>query len=152
VIINYIIISILSFSGIVAGFILGSYTKEELKKGEKYISFLQKAMIFLIIVFLFYYLKINAIMIFSILLLTLVYYYKDHKNKKIIESKLIYPILGVIFFLSYFNPKLFIINALLIFLYGMSAGSILFYKKISLPKVIIEHISFLVISSLLILI
>ncbi|MBU4284218.1 MAG: hypothetical protein KJ968_03855 [Nanoarchaeota archaeon] len=121
--INYSLISLISFSGLLIGMVLAFTAKEELEPGKKYFLLLQKLTLLLILIFLLnffnviLYLRITIYILF-IFLMTI--------N---IKSQIIYPALAAVFFLSSKNPELFITNSILIFLYGFPTGS-LFAKKL----------------------
>ncbi|MBU1204909.1 MAG: hypothetical protein KKE93_03315 [Nanoarchaeota archaeon] len=121
--INYSLISLISFSGLLIGMVLAFTAKEELEPGKKYFLLLQKLTLLLILIFLLNFFNINlylriTIYILFIFLMTI--------N---IKSQIIYPALAAVFFLSSKNPELFITNSILIFLYGFPTGS-LFAKKL----------------------
>jgi hypothetical protein len=120
---NYSLISLISFSGLLVGMLLAFTAKEELDPGKKYFILLQKLILLLILIFLLNFFNINLylriiIYILFIFLITI--------N---IKSQIIYPILAVVFFLSSNDINLFITNSILIFLYGFPTGS-LFAKKL----------------------
>ncbi len=124
---NYSLVSIISFSGLLVGMILAFTAKEELEPGKKYFLLLQKLTLLLILIFLLNFFNINlylriTIYILFIFLMTI--------N---IKSQIIYPALGVVFFLSSRDINLFVINSILIFLYGFPTGS-LFAKKLIKKK------------------
>jgi len=125
--INYSLISLISFSGLLIGMVLAFTAKEELEPGKKYFILLQKLTLLLILIFLLNFFNINLylriiIYVLFIFLMTI--------N---IKSQIIYPALATVFFLSSKNPELFITNSILIFLYGFPAGS-LFAKKLIKKK------------------
>lgn len=120
---NYSLISLISFSGLLVGMLLAFTAKEELEPGKKYFLLLQKLTLLLILIFLLNFFNINLylriiIYILFIFLMTI--------N---IKSQIIYPILAVVFFLSSKDINLFITNSILIFFYGFPTGS-LFAKKL----------------------
>ena len=106
----------ISAIGIIAGFFLGKYTKEELKDGEKYFIAIEKTILFILIIFLLYIIKFNPLMVLFSLIGALTY----HKIRKI------YFNLGLIFILI--NTFILEISSL-IFMFGLPYGSRLYYKK-----------------------
>jgi len=119
---NYSLISLISFSGLLIGMLLAFTAKEELEPGKKYFLLLQKLTLLLVLIFLLNFFNINLYLrittyVLFIFLITI--------N---IKSQIIYPALAVVFFLSLKDINLFITNSILIFLYGFSTGS-LFAKK-----------------------
>ncbi len=124
---NYSLISLMSFSGLLIGMILAFTAKEELEPGKKYFILLQKLTLLLILIFLLNFFNINlylriTIYILFIFLMTI--------N---IKSQIIYPLLAVVFFLSSRDMNLFVTNSILIFFYGFPTGS-LFAKKLTKKK------------------
>ena len=128
---NYFLISIISFSGLLVGMILAFTAKEELEPGKKYFLLLQKLTLLLILIFLLNFFNINLylriiIYILFIFLMTI--------N---IKSQIIYPALGIVFFLSLKDINLFITNSILIFFYGFPTGSLFAKKLIKRKKLIV---------------
>lgn len=124
---NYFLISIISFLGILIGMLLAFTAKEELEPGKKYFMLMQKIILLLIIIFLLNFFNINLylrIIIYILFILLMIIN---------IKSQIIYPALGVVFFLSSKDINLLITNSILIFLYGFPAGS-LFAKKLIKKK------------------
>ena len=124
---NYSLISLISFSGLLIGMILAFTAEEELKNGKKYFLLLQKLILLLILIFLLNFFNINLYLRITIYILFIALITFS------IKSQIIYPILAVVFFLSSKNPGLFITNSILIFLYGFPTGS-LFAKKLIKKK------------------
>ena len=123
-IINYLLASILSYLGLLAGIILIRMAPEEQKPGEKYFILIKKILFFLIMAFLLVYYKIN--LIFSSFLLLFLLILMIIKKIKLEKSALAYFFLGIIFFLSSKITDLFIIESVLVFLYGIPAASLIF--------------------------
>ena len=124
---NYSLISLISFSGLLIGMVLAFTAKEELKPGKKYFILMQKIILLLILIFLLNFFTINIylrIIIYILFILLMIIN---------IKSQIIYLALGVMFFLSSKDINLFIINSILIFLHGFPTGS-LFTKKLIKKK------------------
>ena len=147
--INYFLVSFLAYSGLFIGMSLAFIAKEEIKPGRKYFVFLKKILLSLIIVFLFALNKLDYIIILLALAIVLVYFYKLRVNKGFKEDFLIYLIFGAIFYLSYKNTNLFVIESSLMFLYGFPTGTLLvdFKSKWRSLFEILKNIGFLIISS-----
>ena len=124
---NYSLISLISFLGLLVGIILAFTAKEELKPGKKYFMLMQKITLLIILIFLLNFFNINLYLRITIYVLFILLMAIN------IKSQIIYPVLGIVFFISSKNPELFIINSILIFLYGFPTGS-LFAKKIIKKK------------------
>ena len=94
-----------------------------------YFILLKKILFFLILAsFLFFY-KIDFIL--SAILLILIIILMLNKKMNLSKSHLIYFIFGLIFYFSYFSKifNLFIIESILIFLYGIPTSSLILNLK-----------------------
>lgn len=124
---NYFLASIIAYLGLLLGVILIKFAPEEQKPGKQYFILLKKILFILILAsFLFFY-KINFILSIMILIIVLIISKKTNLSK----SHLIYFILGIIFYFSYFSKifDLFIIESILMFLYGIPTASLILKKK-----------------------
>ena len=146
---NYSLISLISFSGLLVGMILAFTAKEELEPGKKYFLLLQRLTLLLILIFLLNFFNINLYLRIMIYVLFIILMAIN------IKSQIIYPALGVVFFLSLKDINLFITNSILIFLYGFPSGS-LFAKKlikkkksVVFKKIFLTHFWFILISIIL---
>lgn len=128
---NYSLISVISFSGLLVGMILAFTAKEELEPGKKYFMLLQKIILLLIFVFLLNFFNVNLYLrIISYILFIFLMAFN-------IKSQRIYPALGVVFFLSSKDINLFITNSILIFFYGFPTGSLFAKKLIKKKKLVV---------------
>ena len=146
---NYSLISLISSLGLLVGMILAFTAKEELEPGKKYFQLLQKLTLLLIVIFLLNFFNIN---LYLRIIIYLLFIFLITVN---IKSQMIYPVLGVVFFLSLRDINLFTTNSILIFLYGFPTGS-LFTKKIInkrklfvFKKIILNYFWFVVIAIIL---
>jgi len=147
---NYSLAAFGSFMGLIAGIIVIFMAKEEQTEGKKYFITLQRIILFLVIIFLLYFLKLNLIIFLIVALIGAILYIERFKNKALVESYFIYPILGVIFFLSSKKDSLLLIESSLIFLYGIVSVSLLFNrKKTNTFQLIMYHSSYLISSIVL---
>ena len=130
-IINYFLASIISYLGLFLGIILVKIAPEEQKPGTKYFIFLKKLIFFLVIISPLFFNGINATLLLFLSILTLVLLFNEKINiiKKLERYHLIYFILGIVFFLSTKIIGLFIIESILIFLYGLPTASLSFNAK-----------------------
>ena len=129
---TYFLAAIVSFSGLLLGMLLAKLAPEEQKPGTKYFVFLKKLLFFLIIsFFLFFYNNGMAFLLILLLLLTLFLLFNGKFDliKFLEKYYLAYLILGFIFFYSSKITNLFIIESVLIFLYGIPAASLAFNVK-----------------------
>ena len=148
--INYFIASLISFFGLILGIILIKIAPEEQKPGEKYFILLQNLFFTLSIVLFLYFLKINIIITFLIAILLTAYFSKIKIRDYFRKSEFLYFLLAIIFFLSSKNTSLFLTESVIIFLFGMPTGSLLFNrKKKNYFKVGLRSIIFLVVALLL---
>lgn len=147
---GYFSTALVAYLGLAVGLIVMRASKEEQKAGKKFFVFMQKIILLLIIVFLLYFLKSNLISFLIIFSIALVFISRKYKIKMLTESYYIFPLLGVIFYLSSANLKMLVIGSSLIFLYGLVTASLLInFKKKNYPEIILNHISFLIIALLL---
>ncbi len=150
-ILNYSLTAIISYLGLLIGFLLAVIAKEELKPGKKYFIFLQTIILLLIFLFLLIFIKLIYLLVLLILASIIIYCLK--RNKEFNELPYIYIILSVIFFLSSKILNLFIIESSLIFLYGLPTGSLLTKKSKKETIVdILKNIGFVIVAIILFLI
>ena len=127
-ILNYILVLLISFFGLFIGMILAFIAEEEIRPGEKYLNLFKNIILILIVFFL-----LNAYFNVYIGLLGLLAIFLNR-----IDTKFIYPVLGIVFYLSSKFVNLFLIESSLIFLYGFCAGSLLSkelrYNKFKIVK------------------
>jgi len=125
---QYFLAAIISYLGLIVGNILIFMAPEELKPGKKVFIFLRMILgLSMFIILLTYYLGDPIVFAGIILLLILIFalYWKN-----IMSEYYEYVILSIIFFLSYTNQTLFIIESLLIFIFGLPTASLYTnYKK-----------------------
>lgn len=142
--INYFLISILAYLGLIIGMILVKISPEEQKPGKKYFLILQKIFFSLSLLFYLYYIKTHIILILIVLLLII------YIQKLFEKPWIIYSILGGIFYLSFDNQNLFLIETILILLYGISVGAYYVdYKTKNYIKLFFSNSIFLLISLIL---
>lgn len=146
---DYILTAIISFSGLIVGILLILLAKEEQIPGKKYFSMLQSLLITVAFVVLFKLLGLNVVfncVIAIIILLALLYF--DYKWK----SYIAYPILGGLFYLSSSNDIALLMEASVVYLLGFPTAALLLKTKKgemvkSSGKIVLYHISFLVIAA-----
>jgi len=125
---QYSLVSLVIFLGLVIGFILAVCAKEELKPGRKYFILLQHIILFLIIAGFFYF-NINDFSLFLLVSIVsgffIFYNYEKVKNFNINRPYLMYAFFAIIFYLSYKKIDLFSVESSLMFIYGLPSGSLL---------------------------
>lgn len=148
---NYILIAFIAYIGIAVGLIIMRASKEEQKAGRKYFLVCQSAIIALMAISLvvFSYSKPSSWLM--VLLIAALFFIKRYKSFN--ESYYIYPLLGLLFFFSLGILKLFLIEAVLIFSYGIVSASLLidFKNKNAAgmtARIMLAHISFIIVSAL----
>lgn len=145
---DYILTAAISFSGLIVGIILILLAKEEQLPGIKYFSMFQSLLIAIGFAVLFRALGVNSILnaVISISLLLVLLFF-DYKWK----SYAAYPVLGVMFYLCSINNSALLIEASIVYLLGFPTAALLLQIKKkemlqSAGKIILFHISFLIIS------
>lgn len=126
------LVVLIVFLGLVAGFILGKYTKEELKY-KRYFNLLKRLLLFVLVIALLYYAwEFYAVFAFVVGVLV-----------SFLIRKL-YLYFGLALFLSFLMSKEFILLiASLIFIYGLVYGSFLRKKKLFIYNLILFLAPFL---------
>lgn len=125
----YFSVLLICFLGILIGVLISYFAREELKDGKKYFILSKNALFALTIFFLIYFLNIELVfnLFISLTLAAILFKFK-------IKESIVYVLMGLIFYFSSLNEVLFKINASLIFLYGIFAGSLFMEKNIKLSK------------------
>jgi hypothetical protein len=114
---TYILLSVIAYLGLVAGFILTLISPEELKAGEKYAHF-GRSVFYIASLLLTLYLKVPSIGIIVLIAIAMhIYLAKDYNSVKIE-----YGILGVIMGMLLKEIIILAISASLIFLFGISVA------------------------------
>jgi len=124
---SYFWASIIAYLGLLLGVILIKLAPEEQRPGKKYFILFKEILFFLIIAFLLIFYKVNFIL--TTVLLIFIVILMLNKKMKLEKSGLVYFLLGIVFFLSSKNFNLFIIESVLIFLYGIPNASFILKKK-----------------------
>jgi len=142
---NYLLVALISFLGLIAGIIIISMAKEEQRPGRKYFMVTKDIILLLIIFFLGYYLKLISIIF--VLLILAVYLLKKYKFRKLKEDYLVYSILGLALFISKDMDNLFLIIASLTFIYGLIYGAVIRRKSIKDNLILmLKNVGYLVVS------
>lgn len=124
---TYFALSIAAFLGLLLGILLIRFAPEEQKPGRPYFKILKKIVFILMISFLFFFFEINVIVMFLIigslcfLVLT--------KRLNLEKNSLVYALLGLIFFVSSYKSNLFVLQSILIFIYGLPVASLTYEVK-----------------------
>ncbi len=149
--INYFFASIISFSGLLIGVLLVEIAPEEQKPLQKYFILLRKIFLFLIFIFLiFFYFNsmLNLLILLFYFIFSLFVEYKVNDLFK--KSIIVYALIGILFFLSFKNMNLFVIETSLILLYGVTTASLIYNKREkNIYKIISYNSVFILIANLL---
>lgn len=129
---NLIAVCILAFSGIFFGKALRKIAFEEVKLGEKYLIYLQYSLLFILSMLLAYYSEIS----YEYLFLFILGFFSTFFIKKR------YLHLGLILYVSLFSQELLVLTSSIIFIYGLSFGSLA--KKV-LPNIVYFVIGFILV-------
>lgn len=143
---TYIISALIAFLGLIFGIITAYIAKEELRDGKKYFIFLQNLFVALILTFLAYFYNLHLYFTALIFLITFLALYLIEDIRK---SYFIYPLLALPFYLSLKNNTSFIIESLLIFLYGFPTAALFVQKKRKILQIILNHSPFIAVALLL---
>src|SRR3989344_163811 len=148
---TYLLASVVSFLGLLAGIMLILIAPEEQKPLHNYFRISRQALLLLIFAFVAFYYSGSAfylpiLLAYFIFAAVIEYKLDDFPRKSMILS----AALGVVFYLSYANFNLFAIESSLILLYFMpTASMICSRKKKSHYKLLFYNAGFLIVANLL---
>lgn len=140
---NYILTAVIAFLGLIVGMFVSYCNLDELKPGRKYFVLLQKILFAL---FLFH-VSLNIPFVLKIILVVLGII--PFFSKKQIPSPFTYFLIGVLFYLGSISKKSIVVNASLIFLFGIPSGTLAKITKTGkikkgFVKEILKHLGFVV--------
>jgi hypothetical protein len=113
-------VAIVSYLGLVSGVFLASSNHDELKPGKRYLFSVQKIIFALIVLSIALVFK-NALFTIVAAVISAVPFFV----KKKFYLPLIYPFLGIVFYIASYEKAAFVIIASLIFLFGIPSGTLL---------------------------
>ena len=145
----YFITSIISFLGLLVGYLLLRIAPEEQAPLAKYFSFTRRFALLLIFAFVVFYYTTNVFYLLTLLayagFIVFIEYGRHDPSNKIMLS---YAVLGAIFFLSSKNLNLFVIESSLIFLYGAISMSLVYNRKAkNMPGTIFYNCIFIIVAN-----
>jgi hypothetical protein len=119
---NYFLIGLIVYSGLLVGAVLSFMAKEELKSGRKYFILVHNIIVAFILYFFLEFLNINVylILLLPLVLVVFLFRYSEIYSK----SWVIYIILGLIFYLSSKDDSSLLIISSLIFFYGFLVSAL----------------------------
>jgi len=140
---RYLLAVVVSFLGLLVGSLLIFMASEEQKPGKKYFIFVQNMVFALISALLLFFYNLNIILVIMVplIMFILMHYTKDGKR-----SYVLFPLIGVVFYLVFVDNLLLIILSLLTFIYGLVTAFLLIdvKNKKSVFRVVLVHAPFLV--------
>ena len=140
---SYFLAAIVSYLGLLVGVLLIKMAPEEQKPGRKYFVFLKAGFFFFIASLMLFYYWANII--FSIALLAFLFILMINKKLNLEKSSLVYLFFGFIFYFSSKIFDLFIIESVLIFLYGIPNSSLIIKPgKINYHEIFVKNLWFFV--------
>ena len=148
---TYLLASVVSFLGLLAGIMLILIAPEEQKPLHNYFRISRQALLLLIFAFVAFYYSGSAfylpiLLAYFIFAAVIEYKLDDFPRKSMILS----AALGVVFYLSYANFNLFAIESSLILLYFIPTASMIYSKKKkSHYKLLFYNAGFLIVANLL---
>jgi len=148
---TYLLASVVSFLGLLAGIMLILIAPEEQKPLHNYFRISRQALLLLIFAFVAFYYSGSAfylpiLLAYFIFAAVIEYKLDDFPRKSMILS----AALGVVFYLSYANFNLFAIESSLILLYFIPTASMIYSKKKkSHYKLLFYNAGFLMVANLL---
>ena len=112
--------SLIAFSGLFAGIVLAYFTKEEQAPGKPYFKLMRNILLTLILLFFLLFLDWNVVIsaVLSIALFVSVPIFPKLAHPPL------YFLLGAVLFLTSSNYPFFLVEAVLVFLYGLPMGSL----------------------------
>lgn len=142
-ILNYFLISLIVYIGLIAGIVISYMAKEEINPGRRYFVLAHNIILAFILFFILEFIHAN---VFVTLLLPLafvvfLFYYTETYKK----SPVLYGILGGFFYISSFDINNLIIMSSLIFFYGLLIGALhVDFKEKNYFKVILKNLLFFI--------
>jgi len=140
---NYFLISLVVYLGLLIGIILSFMAKEELKDGRKYFILLHNIILAFVLFFILEFFNVNVFLaLFLPLILIVVLFYFNEIYKK---SYVVYVLFGIVFYFSSKNINLLLIISSLILFYGFLISSLqINFKKKNYFGILLKNLLFFV--------
>ncbi|TKJ17721.1 hypothetical protein CEE44_04275 [Candidatus Woesearchaeota archaeon B3_Woes] len=140
---NYFLISLVVYLGLLIGIILSFMAKEELKDGKRYFILLHNIILGFILFFVLEFFRVNVYLaLFLPLVLIVVLFYFNELYKK---SYITYFLLGIVFYISSKNVNFLLVVSSLILFYGFFIGSLqINFKKKNYFRILLNNLLFFV--------
>jgi len=146
-IIQFSFIVVLSYIGLLVGSFISSRTKEELGPGKRYFGMFENILIAVVLFVVLFY---NDFHLILSIVLALILFIALCFLKVLRKPYIVYSALGLVLYFSAANLDALMINAVIIFLIGITRASIMYKLKSSIWKnlgeVIIYHLWFFIFS------
>ncbi len=142
-VINYFLISLVTYIGLLIGIIISTMAKEELKPGKKYFILLHNIVLAFILFFVLEFFDVNIYLTIYLPLILIIglFYFNDLYKK----SNIFYIGLGIIFYLSSKNINNLLIISTLIFFYGFLISSLqMDFKKKNYLRILYRNLLFFI--------
>ena len=137
--INYFLISLIVYLGLLVGIILAYMTKEELKPGKRYFILCHNIVLGFILFFILEFLNVNVYLTLFLPLILIVFLFNYDLLKK---SPLVYLALGIIFYLSSKNINQLLIISVLVFFYGFLVSAL--HNKKEYISILYKNLGFFI--------
>jgi hypothetical protein len=124
---SYFLASIIAYLGLIVGIILIKLAPEEQKPGKKYFILIKKIIFLLVMAFYLFFYRFNPTL--SVIFLAITFVLMMNKKLKLEKTGLTYFLFVFVFYASSKIPDLFVMESVLIFLYGIPAASLILKKK-----------------------
>ena len=108
---------VISYLGLLAGFILATMTREELPTAKKYFPWLEKLVILVVAALVMNFFSISIIFKAAAYALLLLFFIRSY------NTKFVYAAFGAAAFAASKNSGMLLITASLVFLFGLLSGS-----------------------------
>lgn len=146
---NYSLMTLISFFGIIAGIVLAIIAKEELKDGKRYFKMIISVCFGVISLNVLR--SLNIITLFAIIISIIIIATIQLSNFSE-KTEYLYALAGILLFIIYNSrqEELFTIASTALFLLGLATAGIKFdVKTKNYKEIILKHLSFLIISFIL---
>lgn len=145
-VLNYVLVSLAVFSGLLVGWLVGVIAKEELKPGKKYLVLL-KRFLFCAVFLIAAIFIVSSIWLTLVFIGALIYFFAGEYPLK---DVVVYLLFGIVFYLSV--ERLFLLQASLMFIYGFPVGSLMYFEKKKIKDAFLRYAWFIPVAIVLFLV
>ena len=140
---NYFLISLIVYLGLLIGIVLAFMAREELKDGKRYFILLHNIILGFILFFILEFFRVNTYLALFLPLILIVMLFEFNELYK--KSYIVYLLLGIVFYISSKNVNLLLIVSSLILFYGFFIGSLqINFKKKNYFIILLRNLLFFV--------